>query len=477
MKNSYLINAVFILGALVSFSCRLHSQDETVLIYHGGNSRSGIIAGNNPQEKAHVEVQSKYKMTQNKNDVVRIEVWNPNPYFYKYSIKTKNVDPPKPPAELGGLSAITNAVVPSGIIPKSETRITNTTLLNNVGISVNGPDATIEKNIIAPLIDEYKKAFEHSKTILNEMIKIINDSKDPESVNKPQNPDLQVSAGFYVAKRKFNDTMFNGFRRKDDFSKILDAEFQKLSDTLLIKLRESKIKDPSNEKVYTELESFYTDLILPALKEYPKIVMGEAHQKVIEFIDTPETPIYFDVVVPAEGIEIDLIAHDIRMPNKHRRDTAIIGHVSITTEYERPVLEIVPLLYMVSKPNTKSFSIKDSTVIETQGDYFDFRIGSVLMMNFFTWDSFALGIGVGSNLGIGTEWNVDLLAIVGLSYRDWLRVGVGFSRAFIPSKLKNYTSENNSLPNYADETDMNDLIIKEPFGTLVFTLSFTGIGL
>jgi len=476
MKNSHLNKTIFIVVALVALSCQLYSQDETVLIYHGGDTKSGIITDKNPQEKTHVDVKSRYKITQNKDDVVRIEVWNPNPYFYKYSIKTKNVDPPKPPAELEKLSAIVDAVVPSGIIPKTKTEIKDDKLKSNIQ-ALDGSNPTIEDNIILPIINAYNNAIKNNIDTLNKMIQIINDSKRAESIDKLPVGNSTTTYGFKDTKAKLNDSEFERYRNKEGFNKILDEEFQQLSTKLLDTLKNLKGKDSKNEKTYIEFETLFKDLILPALKEYPKTLMAESHQDIVKFINTPQTPVYFDVVVPEEGIEIVIITDEIRSPKDGTRDTAIIAHINITTEYVRPVLEIVPLLYMVSKPNTKSFSIKDSAVIETQGDYFDFRIGSVLMMNFFTWDSFALGIGVGSNLGIGTEWNVDLLAIVGLSYRDWLRVGVGFSRAFIPSKLKNYTSENNSLPNYADETDMNDLIIKEPFGTLVFTLSFTGIGL
>jgi hypothetical protein len=152
--------------------------------------------------------------------------------------------------------------------------------------------------------------------------------------------------------------------------------------------------------------------------------------------------------------------------------------VELVPRYERPVLELVPVVFGIYRADVPQFGVEDGVIVRRAEDEFRMRVGSMLAINIlsFTEDE---SVYVGICLGVGLlgegETVSDLLAGSLLSYRDVLRLGLGVGLSELPVGLMGPLKEGEPLPTNVD--DLEEVTRTAKKLTFALTFNLTGFDL
>ena len=152
--------------------------------------------------------------------------------------------------------------------------------------------------------------------------------------------------------------------------------------------------------------------------------------------------------------------------------------VTVVPNYQRPVLEVIPLALITYANDVPSFAAKDSIVVEEQGDGFRFRAGGMLLYNVATFGQLkrgSIGFGIGFAISGQDKQLENLFLGTLLSYGDVLRMGFGIGFAQYPHKLNPPASIGSPLP--PDLSDLEELIENNRKLSVFFNLSVAGLSL
>lgn len=151
--------------------------------------------------------------------------------------------------------------------------------------------------------------------------------------------------------------------------------------------------------------------------------------------------------------------------------------IVVEPAFRRPVLELIPVAYALYRRNVAEFAVVDGRIRRTiDSDHFEFRVGGMLLANVKTFGArqeFAVGAGLGSNL-FGTDAALSEFFLGALlSYRDLLRVGMGWGLASHRG-LEAGLQPGDPLP---EGKSLEDVLVDDDVSALFLVFSLKGIPL
>jgi len=161
------------------------------------------------------------------------------------------------------------------------------------------------------------------------------------------------------------------------------------------------------------------------------------------------------------------------------RMTGEVLEVVVEPTFVRPIVEVVPIAYLVSIRNAPGFEIDDGKIARVEeDDSFEGRLGAMLALqpwSFGKRKEVALGVGIGSNLFTGADTFSEVFASVLVSYRDVFRLGVGWGRADVEgARLGDELSEGDALP---EDTQLSDVLETKAFDGFFLVVNVSGFKL
>lgn len=431
---------LFIL-VLLTVKQMLFSQD--IRIYHGEKSESVFLKRNDKLENVSRE---SVKIVRGIDGIVSISIVNPNPFFYKYEIKTENVD------------------ITDDYSNQFAELVKLITSLPDISDHFKAPGAPAR--VAGTNFDSYRKAIENLDGDIKKATGFIQKSDKPELVKEAFDRILNSSGyGFRSAIENIN-TLPNGARQFN--SKTLEKD---LNDIL-----EAAIKDGSFS-ASLNLGAIGANIALEGLFKQAFLQLNNnlagVADKIIQ-VTTKERILRFQVPVKEnKKTTVKLIITKINEKDNVGRELLNEEIATVLPFYVRKRFEVVPVVNLIFQGNRQNFSIENNLVKSVPDDDAKFNIGAMALMNFTSFGEFkeyGVGIGIGYSLQPGGK-SSSFLAIPSLSYKDIFRIGFGFGYNLAPVGLKNGAKVDAPLP--SNISNIQDIIDykRKPAAVLTFAIS------
>lgn len=160
------------------------------------------------------------------------------------------------------------------------------------------------------------------------------------------------------------------------------------------------------------------------------------------------------------------------------RDKDIIDlNVVIKPLFQRPFIELLPVATVAYSSNVPEYSIVDNVISQRNKDAFKFNAGTLLLFNAVKFGQMregALGAGIGFNIPKSGNILNSLYISSFLSYRQFLRFGIGVGYTEFPSGLKG-ANVGGQLP--SDVENIENILIYDRKLAGFLSLSFVGLKL
>ncbi len=412
---------VLLFTSMASFSQNLY-------VYHGRNGETAVYL---KDEKSSSVRNYDTRLDQGKK--VSIRIMNPNPLFYKYTIKSEEQKSESENED------VTNALsVLSGIlIPKMPA---------GAAAGVVSPEPTYEA---------YKEAINELLNDIKVAQKYIKDSDKPEEAFSTS----RIS-GYVGVIDKINEEIsaeknrFNSSTLSTDLTALLNAvvtssidavskkAFELLNESLVQKVKDIKASVPLRANRYLDSELLVTD-------KTTKVYL------VITPIDSTNKSLLRDTFSESKKLEITTI-----IPN-----------------FKRATMELVPVGTFHFAKDVQEFYLDNNIVKsrdQTKTTFVPSMVINVNATRFGPSKEMAVGVGLGYRLSSDSKALNSLFFSSLFSYKDFLRVGFGFGKAEFPNKLKG-AELNQPLP--ANISNLDDIIEYKDKMAVFFNVSFTGLNL
>jgi len=410
MKHNYLLSLLFLFLYLQA------TAQEDISIYHGKRGESTIFLGN---KDAHT---SSWKdstvFIKSKGEKVEIVILNPNPFFYSYEIKMEEFEIADNFPDITELLAAINA------LPDLQQKAAD-------GSKVFRPAPPVP----ATALQRYQKVISDLSAEIKDVKSKILMSDQPESKEEALTGALAVNgyrmAVQYIKLRPVGKGHFNSPTLEADLKEYLDAALQ----------------DPALTQNVAAAE---TDRVTEVYAESFTLL----DQKLVETINAikkasnADPVIRFELPFTDKNLKVRLIVKK-KDPNTNVERMEFDKLICVMIpEFDRNVVELVPVVNLSYASGVPEFSVKDGVIVKGQADGFKFRVGAMLLYNFLHWGKFkegSWGAGIGYNAPQKDVWNSFYLGSM-ISYRSQFRFGAGVGFSSYPWQLKENYAEGNALP-------------------------------
>ncbi|MEP7198038.1 MAG: hypothetical protein ABI851_16080 [Saprospiraceae bacterium] len=371
-----------------------------------------------------------------------IKLLNPNPLYYSYEVKYEEQEDQTEDKSISDALLVLNTVLSS--------RFT----INRVdGAQTLEPTFEAYKNAINQLVEDIKTAQ-----------KILVNSDVPEIENEALNPSR--GTGLKYALDQITGNVGN------NGSLILsDKKNRFLSSTLSTDLDDLVKSIVGIDEFIKSSLILLNNSLVQNVNEIKKKVNGIETELLSEFIVKERITKVVLIIKP-----IDLANSNLsRRINKENESIEI---ATIVPFYKWSKIELVPVGNILFLNNVKEFYIENNVVNSRLKNKATFSTGVVLNINvapFGEREEMSVGLGLGYRITENSEQLQNLYFSSLLSYKNFIRLGLGFGFASVPFGLKNDIIEGQLLPDNLNNLD--DLIIYKEKFTGFLSIAFTGLGL
>lgn len=383
---------------------------QDILIYHGTKGTSTIVEDYHP-------VSTSIKRRTKVGEEILIKIINAHPALYNYQFSSKQVeiDDPEFPDFSSLLASLTGEL---GL----ETR---EAVSGRVAIS---PGTTWP--------DEYKKKVDEFEKWIKEAEQIIKTSDFPEPIHEAI--DGNSNGGFLYAKKELLNNGLFSLGKIDDYI----SNWQK------------EIKGDGNSQApyYYDKSDDHEKTLMELYDNYFKTLSLRAKEILSSYKSSVSSTVSYRYTVTEKKniVTLKITAKNSKLQNREVGDSVI----TITTipDFERPILELVPVALVSQSSKGKSFGISDGVITESTNDEFQFGTGASLNLNFANWgqrNEISAGLGLGFAL-VDQDLN-NFFVNTTLSYGKWARVGLGYGW------LKTATSLKNGLKSGSDANNIENI--------------------
>lgn len=440
---------LLILVMAVSLQQTLSGQD--LRIYHGEKSESVFLRQNDRLQNLSRE---SVTIVRGVDGIVTIAVANPNPFFYKYEIKTEDVD-------------IVDDY--SSQFADLVKLITSMPEIADHFKSATGARAPLA-NAPASKFVEYKAALTTLSGEIKSAREAIKTSDHPETAQEAfdriTNP---KGFGFRAAieniqKISPNKGHFNSGTLEKDLNDMLQAAIDDGSFNEAFNLGAVGTQ-PGLEALFKQA---FQQLDNNLAASIGKIIDITKQDKIIRF----QVP-----VKDSKKTTVTLVITKVNAGDNVDRELLNEQVAVVLPLYVRKRFEVVPVVNLVFQSNRQKFSVKDGIVASEQDDDAKFNIGAMALMNFASFGDFkeyGVGLGIGYSMQPGGNAS-SFFVIPSLSYKSIVRIGFGFGYNLSPVGLKNGATVGAALPD--NISNIEDVIDYKRKPAAVLTIAISGLKL
>ncbi len=438
MKTPYIV--FLLLLSNLSFS-----QD--VRIYHGEKAESVYLKGNENIENASRE---SVPIIRGTDGIVSICILNPNPFFYKYEIKTEDVE----------------------IVDEYSNQFADLVklLINLPDVSdhFKGITARETHTLSESKFTQYRNALENLKGEIEIVKDAIEKSDHPETIREAfdrianNNGYGFRSALGTIEKQSTKNAHFNSSTLLKDLNELLEAAIKDSSFNLNLSLG-IKGTNPTLEDLYKEAFMHLNSNLAATINSIIDITKKD---RILRF----KIPIKEN-----KNTKVRLIITQINKDDKTIRELIDEEVANVYSLYKRKQFEVVPCIDLVFQESRKKFSVENDLIVSTPDDDAKFNIGAMALVNFASFGAFKeYGIGLGISYSIQTDGKCNgFFALPSLSYKDIFRIGYGVGYNLAPVGLKGGTKVGDPMP--ANISNVEDILDYRRKLATVLTISIAGI--
>jgi len=400
---------------------------QDILIYHPRKGDKIKLYDN----KKQIFDGKKMRLRQGEQFAVRI--LNPNPLFYKYEVKYDEQE-----------DEVESKIITDAL-----------TVLNGI-LATRAGASNLDKTY-----NQYSGAINNLLEDIQAAQKLINDSEVPE---------LEISA-------------LNG-ERNGGLKFATDQILGKVQPGVRLQLSTAKYRflSPTLNKDLDELLN-----AIDGLDQISKRSLDALNKSIVQQVNgikekmlNVETEIDSKFTVTSKTTKVVLTILPID-PDNHDLSRLTVDQIEIATivpYYQRAVLELVPVGNFLFAGDVKEFYVEDDVFKSRTKTKTTFAPGVVLNANVASFGyrkEMSAGLGLGYKLAKSEDAIDNLYFSALFSYKEFLRVGLGFGFAAYPNSLKDGLQEGDSMP--SNITNIADLIEYKDKPTMFLTLSFAGLSL
>ena len=422
----------------------LFGQD--LRIYHGEKSESVFLRQNDRLQSLNRE---SVTIVRGVDGIVTITVANPNPFFYKYEIKTEDVD-------------IVDDY--SNQFADVVKLITSMPEIADHFKSATGGRAPASK------FNAYKTALETLSSEIKNAKAAIKKSDHPETpkeaFDRKVNPD---GFGFraaieYILKISSDNGHFNSSTLEKDLNDMLQAAIDDGTFDTAFKLTAAGATPDLKDLFKQAFQQLNNNLAT----SIAKMLDITKQDKIVRF----RVP-----VKDGKKTTVTLVVTKVNTSDNVDRELLNEQVAVVLPLYVRKRFEVVPVVNLIFQGNRQKFSIKDGIVASEQDDDAKFNIGAMALMNFASFGDFkeyGVGLGIGYSMQPGGSASSFFL-IPSLSYKSIVRIGFGFGYNMSPVGLKDGATVGAALP--ANISNIDDVINYKRKPAAVLTIAISGLKL
>jgi hypothetical protein len=438
---------LFLLLSLFS-NLILFSQD--IRIYHGEKSESVFLKRKDKLEDISRE---SVKILRNVSGIVSISIVNPNPFFYKYELKTEDVDIVDDYSnQFSDLVKIITSIPDisdhfKGAAPRTA-----------------APAPPTQFDMYRDVLIALNKEFQQVETAVKK-------SDQPETIKEAFDRIPSTSGrGFRAAISEIQSINagkghFNSKTLEKDLNDMVETSIADVSFNTALSLGSIGSK-PSLEAAFKQAFLLLNGNLATAAD---KIIQITKKDKILRF----QVP-----VKENKKTTVKLIITKVDEKNSSTIRELIDEEIAtVFPFYVRKRFEVVPVVNLVFQSNRQAFSVEDNLIKSIPDDDAKFNIGAMALMNFTSFGEFreyGVGLGVGYSLQPSGK-SSSFFAIPSLSYKDIVRLGFGFGYNLAPVGLKNGAKVDAPLPQ--NISNIQDVIDYKRKPAAVFTIAISGLKL
>lgn len=451
-QSVYLILSVLLCARALSVGAQGRA---IVRVYHGDDAKSAIVT--------LVENGTSYEKKETQLEFVRpagsqvcIEVVNPHPLVYSYSLGTR-IDTTK--FDLAAVASLSEVLLQT---------------IGDAGLSVGVSAAADITGIKSHSVQALKYVNTPDSTswwlkYLGQMTKLHGEAKQAQ--------DSAAASDIPRSYKEVADGDTEFLRAKTFITKTLSREAGHFNDPSLASTFERYFADAKAAAA----QSADTATLGRHLLEALRVASDQIVKTVGSFRSTWErtgSAVQECLTLGTEPTTVKL--------RVTRRDSAKAGprttgepvSVKITPSYVRPWLKVVPVAYTVFLRDVRRFDIVDGVVKQdTDDETFDYRVGGMLALKLKEIGddkSAAISIGLGSNL-LGGGKAFEELLIGGLAtYRDLFTIGIGWGQVKVRDVLQSPATDGTALPS---GKSLSDLLAERDKSGVFLLFNLTGLKL
>lgn len=452
------------LGCAVSFAtlggCAMNSNPAEVTVYHGqGNSQTVSYELGTQGRRSSSQRQLEIGVPEGTR--VCLNVLNAHTPGFAYALRVSVDSTPPTPPDFGGLLNLLTSVVPatSAQTTKDVEALFRSTA---AGRSRLAP-AAAGPGTLREIIDKYKLRL---KTLQVELGKV------REAIRLSLLPETLLPAQFSTATGENRGIRF----AQQEISALPDSA--------------GHFNDPKLEQT---IEAWNTEAVPVASGDPDATAVVEAfHQQALTLLAARNAVRDTYLKAAASWRECRAITNGTTtmklaaIPRSldqftGQRDTGNLVQITATSDYRRNVVEIVPLAFLAFPRNVTGFGILNDTVVENvkYAESGSFRVGTMVTttpLRFGASNEWAFGPGIGTGLIGGDKPALSDFFLGGLmSWRDWLRMGVGYGVSQAPARLINGAAVGKKLPLGDGRDKLSDFIENQRVGTWFLTFTINGL--
>lgn len=413
------------------------SHAQNINIYHGVTGATSII-NNNITTGKEIKIIAKNK------DKITLQIINPHPALYDYNFKVENIVEEEDKIEgISDLVSLLNTLLSQE--PSSEAKKGRDAGGARVAAALSA--TTWQSRYLADL-DNLKKEIIQARTIIKNSDNL---ESIPEAANK-----IYTRTGFQWAKNRLKMLSF--------FSNV---DLEKDVNKWAIDYKSADDFDSSEpEQVLTmDIYNNYAQSLLKLSKDIKSA-----------YADDISTTINYSVIAGDSTQVIYLSVKNKSETPKGREVGEKLVKIVIQPKFNRAVLEVVPIGTFFYTKDAIKYSIKDNVVTQELDENFKFRVGAVLNYNFATWGDLGQNsLGIGAGFAISENKLNTFYGSLLVSYKKWVRFGVGVGAINVPSHLNEGITVGSKLP--SSIANLNDVIGYTKKPAIFFTFVIPGLNL
>ena len=404
----------------------LKSQD-LLQVYHGRNGESVVYNSNNM-------VVSKPLIKKTIGEKFSIKVLNPNPLFYKYTIRYEQQKSETDSKEIADFLSTLNTILAAR---------------NGVGALAG---------VLDPTFNSYKIAINTLINDINSAKKILDNSDMPE-----------------LPEDALNLRRVAGLRKAIDLITAIPTDQYRFNNSSLL----SDLNLASNaiagaDDVEKQAFGLLNNSLVQKVNEINKSISGQEIKTIWESeFEVTDTPTKIFLVITKINPDNKTLIRDGGLSEKSIEIATIIPY------YKRSTLELIPVGTFQFAKDVREFYVENEIVKTRFKQKTTFNSGTVLNINlvrFGELKEMSFGVGPGYRFSSNSDALENIYFSTLFSYKNFIRIGIGIGFSQFPSEeLKDGGKIDQPLP--SNITNLNDIIAYQEKLTGFLTLSFTGLNL